>query len=149
MSATDERHERTGLWLWGVSPALFTPYMNSTLLSESNISSSEDVQLSTFSCISCSVFLFCSLCHIFCVSILYVGVLFISEHVATVQLCLHISHKHIHTLLRDTMDKSHVRLLWHSLYWVNGTLFVKISVEWKCEQQGREMCVECVSGKRR
>lgn len=51
-------------------------------------------------------FYMCSLCHIFCVSILYVRVLFIYEHVATVQLCLHISHKHIHVLLRDTMDKA-------------------------------------------
>jgi len=59
------------------------------------------------------------------VSIHYVRFLFISEHVTTVQLCLHISHKHIHVLLRDTMDKSHVHLLWHSLYWENGTLFCK------------------------
>ena len=76
------------------------------------------------------VFLFlsfyvCSLCHIFCVSILYVRVLFISEHVSTVQFCLHISYKHIHVLLRDTMDESHIRLLWHSLYWVNSILYCK------------------------
>ena len=125
--------------------ALFTPYMNSTFLSESNANSSENVQPSTFSCISLSVLLFCSLCHIFCVSIIYVWVLFISEHVATLQLCLHISHKQLHVLLRDTLDKSDDACYGvHYSEWVNGTLNCKnlssIKVWTARERSVRGMC---------
>jgi hypothetical protein len=60
-------YERTALRLWCVASFLFTPDMNSTFLRESNVSSTEDIELFTYSYIFCSVFLsLFYVPHIFC-----------------------------------------------------------------------------------
>jgi hypothetical protein len=125
MWTTDQLYERTGLWLWRVSPALFIPYTNSTFLPESNVSSSEDVQPSTFSCISCFVFLYLfSVPHILCVYSLRPGSVHIWACGHHTVVCAHFTQTHPCSVTWHD-GQSHVRLLWHSLYWVNGSLYCK------------------------
>ena len=143
-SGSCQLYERTGLWLWCASLALFIPYMNSTFLPESDVISSEDVQSSTFSCISCSVFLsLFSVPHVFCIYSLRPGSVHIWACGHPTVVFTHFTQTHPWAV-RWHDGQSHVQLLWFSLYWVNGTLYCKnlrrIEVWTARERSVRGMC---------